>query len=205
MSGETERPPQLDSALLERFKADVKRRKGRLRGNYSSELEAALEAYLDGSQGGDTNDRLARIEEQLDRVEGHLVEKEGKKKKESSDTSSTTESRLRKITNTIADETANSPKVHTQVVEKAIRAHAGSSDPTIRRYKELLQQDNQLFSHPTKDTLYFRDSTEYVLAVNAMAKGGKLQQQDYDAIVERFGEEWWLEQQPTEERPTGFQ
>jgi len=205
MSGETERPPELDAALLERFKADVKRRKGRLRGNYGSELENALEAYLDASQGGDTNDRLTRIEEQLDRVEGHLTESEAKTKKESSDTSSTTDNRLNQIQQTIAEETAGSPKVHREVVEKAIRTHAGSSDPTIRRYMELLQQDDVLFDHPTKDTLYFRDSTEYVLAVNAMAKGGKLPQQEYDTILEQYGEEWWLEQQPTDDDPTGFQ
>jgi len=204
--GETQRPPPVDKALLERFKADVKDRHGRLRGNYASELENALEAYLDASSGGSTNDRLARLEQQVGDIHGEVCSSERKKKKESSDTTaSVTEKRLRQIKTTIADETANSPKAHAEVVEKAIRQHAGSSDPTIRRYKRLLKQDNVLFEHPVKENLYFRDSEDYVLAVNAMAKAGKIRPDVYDELVEQYGEEWWLEQQEEDPETKGFQ
>jgi len=200
--GETQRPPPVDKALLERFKADVKDRHGRIRGHYGSELEKAIKAYLDASHGGDTTDRLARIESELETIRGAVVESKEKKKKESR--GSVTDRRLNKIRETIIDETANSPKAHEQVVEMAIREHAGSSAPTLRQYKQMLRQEKVLFPHPTKDSLYFRDATDYVKAVNAMAKGGKISQQSYDDILEQYGEDWWLNQQEDDE-PTGFQ
>ena len=201
--GETQRPPPVDRALLERFKADVKQRHGRLRGNYSSELENALEAYLDASEGGDTNDRLARIEGELETIRGAVVDETEKKKKDSR--GSVTDRRLNKIRETINDETAGSPKAHEKVVEMAIREHAGSSAPTLRQYKRMLQQENALFPHPTKDSLYFRDSSDYVKAVNAMTKGGKISQDSYDEILERYGEDWWLDQQQDDNERAGFQ
>lgn len=202
--GSTQRPPPVDEALLERFKADVKRRHGRLRGNYSSELENALESYLDASDGGDVNDRLARLEGEIETIREAVVSEDGGKKKKDS-SGSVTKRRLRKIRETIADETAGSPKVHEQVVEMAIREHAGSSDPTLRQYKRMLRDEKVLFPHPTKESLYFSDSGEYVLAVNAMAKGSKLGQEDYDNIVDRYGEDWWLAQQEPDNEPAGFQ
>lgn len=199
--GSTQRPPPVDAALLDRFKADVVNRHGRLRGNYSSELENALEAYLDASDGGDTNDRLARMEGELETIREAVIENEPKKKKDSH--GSVTNRRLNKIRETIASETDGSPKAHAEVVEMAIRKHAGSSAPTLRQYKRLLKQNNALFPHPTKDSLYFRDSSDYVKAVNAMTKGGKIAQNTYDEIIEQYGEEWWLEQQ--DDSPAGFQ
>ena len=148
---------------------------------------------------------MARLEEQIGEIHGEVCENQAKKKKDSSDTSSKTEERLRKINATLADEMDGSPKVHEEVIEKAIREHAGSSDPTVRRYKKLLQQDRLLFAHPVNESLFFRDSEEYVLAVNAMAKGGKVDGQSYDEILGRYGEEWWREQLPDENEPQGFQ
>ena len=207
MERETQRPPEIDRALLERFKEDVRERKGRLRGHYSSELENALEAYLDASDGGDTNDRLARLESQVEDIHTAVTSDGRKKKTESSDTTGTTEKRLRKIRATVRDETAGGPKAHAEVVEKAIRQHAGSSAPTIRRYKRLLTQDNVLFEHPVKDNLYFRDAEDYVLAVNAMTKAGKVTQEEYDDLVESYGTDWWLKQQEdsTDESGKAFQ
>jgi len=194
-NGETQRPPRVDKALLDRFKADVKDRHGRLRGNYSSELENAIEAYLDASDGGDTNDRLARLEQQVGEIHGEVCGSGQKNKNGVSDTSSTTEKRLANIKASLRTELDGSVKAHNEVVEKTIRDHAGSSKPTLRRYKKLLKQDRELFQHPNKEHLYFRDAEDYVLAVNAMAKAGKVEQQQYDELVEEFGEDWWLEQQ----------
>lgn len=200
--GETQRPPPIDKALLERFKADVKQRHGRVRGNYSSELENAIEAYLDASQGGDTNDRLTRMESQLETIREAVVESDAKKKKDSR--GSVTKRRLNKIRETIAEQSPNSAKAHKEVVEMAIREHAGSSAPTLRQYKRMLQQENALFPHPIKDNTYFQDPGDYVKAINAMTKGGRLAQETYDDIVERYGEDWWLEQQQDND-PQGFQ
>lgn len=203
--GSTQRPPPVDEALLERFKADVKRRHGRLRGNYSSELENALEAYLDASDGGDVNDRLARLESDVETIRDALVDDSGGKKKKDS-AGSVTKRRLRKIRATIAEETGESPKVHEKVVEMAIREHAGSSDPTLRQYKRMLTDNRDLFPHPMKESLYFSDSTEYVLAINAMAKGSKLPADEYDEILDEYGEDWWIEQQEDNDTDlNGFQ
>lgn len=193
---DTQRPPPIDKGLLERFKEDVRERRGKLRGNYGTELERAIEAYLDRSNGGDTDYRLECIEGELEDIKGMLSENDGKRKKESGVTNggSTTDKRIRQINTTITEENGNQPKVHEQVVEMAIREHAGSSDPTIRRYKELLKQDQELFDHPVKDSLYFRSSEDYTKAVNALAKGGQLTGNEYESIVSEFGEDWWSEQ-----------
>jgi len=62
-----------------------------------------------------------------------------------------------------------------------------------------------LFEHPVKENLYFRDSEDYVLAVNAMAKAGKIRPDTYDELVDQYGEEWWLEQQEDDPESKGFQ
>lgn len=201
--GRTQRPPPVDAELLERLKESVEERHGRLYGHYRSELESAIEEWLNASEGGDTHDRLTRIENDLSEIKDAVMDREPKKKKEIP-SGSVTEKRLNKITTAIASETANAAKVPATIVEQAIREHAGGSGPTVRRYKRLLKQDQELFDHPTKDTVYFRDATDFVLAVNAARKGGKIRQEQYDAFVDPYGEEWWIEQQPgTDER--GFE
>lgn len=197
---------EISAALWDEFRNDVQRRHGRIRGFLKSELEAALKEYINASEGGDTHDRLRRIENTLERIE-ESFEAEGKKKK-GRNVSTETENKLRAIREQIERESDGSPKVHESVVEKAIRDTAGSSSPTIRRYKELLKQDRELFDHPTKSMLYFRDGQEYVMATNALAKGGKLSQQKYDEIIGEYGREWWVQQLPESESDTqdrGFQ
>lgn len=65
MGNETVQPGvETDARLWKRFRQDVKERRGRVNGVLGDEHERALRAYLDGSSGGDTADRLARIEAQ---------------------------------------------------------------------------------------------------------------------------------------------
>jgi len=207
MSDRTTQPGvRLDSRLWKEFRQDVRDRKGVVKGHLKSELESALREYIDASHGGDTNDRLVRIEEKLEELTDAVSESGEKKKDES--VSKRTENRLENIEEQIQEESAGQPKVHEEVVELAIREHAGSSDPTIRRYKELLKQDRVLYEHPAMDRMFFIDSEDYVLAVNAARKGGRLDKGEYSEIVDTYGEEWWLAQQ--EERadggqPAGFQ
>jgi len=45
---------------------------------------------------------------------------------------------------------------------------------TIKRRIDRLQdeQDRDLFPHPNRDRMYYRDPVEFVQATNAMRKGG---------------------------------
>lgn len=194
---ETQPGVRVNQHLWEQFRQDVRERKGTVRGHLKSELETALREYLDASDGGDTNDRLRRIENKLELIQTVIDEQD--KNKKDTNVSRETEKKLRKIREQIERETDGSPKVHDEVVELAIRDNAGGSDPTLRRYKKLLQQDRELFDHPANDSVWFTSPEDYVLAVNGMRKGGKIQQDTYDEILQRYGEEWWLAQQKDED------
>jgi len=196
---------KVNAELWSQFRADVEDRHGAIRGHLKHEVENALREYMDASHGGDVNDRLTRIESQLDDLTD-AVSESGETKKDS-DVSATVENRLNKIRETIEREADGQPKVHEKVVELAIKEHAGKSAPTLRQYKQLLQEERDLFDHPAKDSIYFRDATEYVLAMNAMRKGGKLDGETYHDAVNEYGKEWWLAQQPedTTDDTKGFQ
>jgi len=196
---------RVNESLWKEFREDVAERKGGVKGHLRTEVETALREYINASEGGDTHDRLTEIERKLEAV--HTEVREMDEKKKDSGVSQTTEQRLNNISDQIEDETDGSPKVHEEVVELAIRENAGSSDPTIRRYKELLRQDEQLFNHPTNNALYFTDPTDYVMATNALRKGGQLDAGQYAEILDQYGEEWWLAQQEeqADDEPKGFQ
>lgn len=197
---------RVNAELWRSFRQDVQDRHGGIRGHLKHEVESALREYMDASHGGDVNDRLTRIESELQTIRGTLVEDE--EKKERTDVSATVENRLDKIRETIEREADGSPKVHEQVVELAIKQHAGKSDPTLRQYKRLLTEEEDLFEHPKKDNLYYRDPTEFVLATNAMRKGNKISQSTYNDILDEHGEGWWIEQLPAndaDDSQRGFQ
>lgn len=204
--GLTQPGVRVDADLWEAFRNFVQEQNGAVNGYLANEFENALRAYMDTSHGGDTHDRLVEIEQELRELRT-LVENEEQEKKDS-DVSTTTERRLEDIRDTIDDETDGSPKVHEQVVELAIRKHAGGSDPTIRRYKELLLDDRELFQHPDNESLFFRDATDFVTATNALRKGGRITQETYDEVTEAYSEDWWLAQLPendTDNDKRGFQ
>jgi len=183
---------RFDEQLWKEFRSDVKARKGGVDGHLRTELEAALRQYLDGSDGGDLHDKVDRLDEKVETIAQAIADEEKKKKDES--LSSRTENRLREIRNQIIDETDGSPKVHKEVVELAIRDNAGGSEPTIRRYKKLLQQDRELFPHPDNDRMYFTEGEDFVKATNAMRKGNRIKPDRYDELLETYGEEWWRSQ-----------
>lgn len=196
---------RVSESLWTEFRQDVLDRKGTVRGHLKSELETALREYINASDGGDTHDRLRRMENKLEDIDARLSEQREKKK--DSGVSSRVENKLRDVRDQIERETDGSPKVHDEVVELAIRENAGSSDPTLRKYKNLLKQDRELFEHPVNDSMWFTAPEDYVLAVNSMRKGGRIQKDTYNDILNRYGEGWWLSQQ--EEEPDvadrGFQ
>lgn len=202
MTEQTTQPGvRVNKALWQEFRDDIRDRKGVVKGHMKSELETALREYINASQGGDTHDRLRRMENTLETIEASVVEQD--KKKKDSGVSSEVENKLREVRNQIERETDGSPKVHDEVVELAIRDNAGTSAPTLRKYKELLQQDRELFEHPANDSVWFTSPEDFVLAVNSMRKAGRIQQDRYDNILSRYGEEWWLAQQDGEEVADG--
>jgi len=64
----------IDKQLWKRFKDDVRDRRGRINGVLANELERALEAYIDGSHGGDVTDELRRLREDVDQIRDVVIE-----------------------------------------------------------------------------------------------------------------------------------
>lgn len=57
----------------ERFRQNVKQRRGRVNGVLSAELEDAIEAYLDGAEGGDVTDELRRLREDVKDIHDEVI------------------------------------------------------------------------------------------------------------------------------------
>lgn len=185
------RLPRIDESLRDEFKQDVKDRFGGTKGHYRHEVENALRAYLEGSKGGDTTDRLRRLEnavEQIDERTAALVDGEAGKKTKDSDVSKTTKNRLSQIADVIERESGEGP-VHEAVVRQAIEDVAGHSDPTIRRYKQMLTDRRILHPHPNRDSKFVFGDKPFVEMVQSMGSAGALGNERYWDLVEHFGGE----------------
>ena len=197
---ETTQPGTLISkALWEQFRKDVKDRHGVVRGHLKHELETAIKEYINASEGGDTHDRLRRIENRLDDVAA-VVESERKKNKDS-DVSETVKNRLQSIESQIQREIGDADKAHVSVVNKAIEDNAGSSRPTLDRYKEMLEQRHIAHEWPSDDSdTWWFDSEKFVTVVD--------QQFGYHEMTERYGSEWYdsmLDEIEGDSNTPGFQ
>jgi len=193
-NGEKQIGVKVDEQLWKQFRQDVSDRKGRVHGHLKSEVETALREYINASAGGDTNDRLTRLEHQMDKVVSLLEDTEPKK--ENSDVGSRVESSLEDIIETINKEADGAPRVHDSVVEMAIETHAGYSDPTIKQYKSLLRKRKEAFPDPRKDSSYhYLDSGVYCQAVNEMVQDREIDQETYVEVVEeQHSRDWWSTQ-----------
>jgi len=201
---------RVTETLWREFREDVKARKGRVNGHLASEVEAALREYMDASHGGDVNDRLTRIEKQLDDLGDRLGDSEPKK--EDSGVGNRVESRLEEIIETVESEADGSPRVHDSVIEMAIETHAGVSDPTVRQYKNLLRKRKVAFADPRPNSNYhYLDAPRFCDAVNAMVEDGDISEDKYLEVLEgQHSREWWRDQlakieDNTEDRTPGFQ
>lgn len=189
MSDETARLPPVSKSLRDQFKADVEERHGTVRGHYRSEVEKALREYLNASQGGDTHDRLRRLEDQVDAIASevgvHPDAESGKKKKDSG-VSATTLNRLDAIEAQIQREADGASKVHESVINAAIEDHAGTSEPTLRRYKQMLKQRQRAFENPhEKSDTWFVDEDDFVTVVENNFPHRN------DEIASQYGGEWY--------------
>lgn len=185
------RLPPVSESLRDEFRDDVEDRFGSVRGHYRSEVENALREYLKGSRGGDTEDRLRRLEDMVERIDGRtaaaLSDADGKNKKES-DVGPKTQNRIERIRDRIEHESGEGP-VHEAVVRKAIEDVAGHSDPTIRRYMQMLTDRDILYPHPKRDSKFVYGDDEYVRMIQNMGENGAITQSAYWDIVDDWGGE----------------
>lgn len=202
---------RVDEQLWQQFREDVKERNGRVNGHLASEVETALREYMDASHGGDMNDRLARLEHQIENIAAAV--ENGEAKKQDSGVGKRVEDRLDGIVETVESEADGAPRVHDSVIEMAIEKHAGMSDPTIRQYKELLRDRKAALPDPRSESnYYYLDAPLYCNAVNEMVQDGDITKSDYEAVVdEHHGRDWWrkqletYEQRQEDDSPVGFQ
>lgn len=183
---------RIDESLWQAFRNDVEDRHGTVRGHLRSELENALREYIEASKGGDMNDRLRRLENTVERIDertGALVDGDGANKKEDSNVSEVGPRRRKKldaIEAQIEREAGDATKVHESVVNKAIEDNAGSSGPTLRRYKEMLKQRRIAFENPAEDaSTWFVDDGVFVRVVES-----NFPHRNHD-IANQYGEEWY--------------
>ena len=185
--------------VWERFRQDVKERRGGVRGHLRSELENAINAYIQASEGGDVNDRLRRLESQMEEV--HSCVTDERKKNKDSDVSQTVKNRLQSIESQIQREIGDADKAHVSVVNKAIEDNAGSSRPTLERYKEMLEQRHIAHEWPSEDSdTWWFDNEKFVKVVD--------NQFDYHMLADRYGMDWYDEMLDTvhdDDNTPGFQ
>jgi len=180
---------RIDDALWREFRNDVEDRFGTVRGHLRHELENALREYLRGTEGGDTHDRLRRLENAVGRIDERtaaLASGEAGKNKKDSDVSPTTKNRLNEIEGIIERE-AGTGTVHEAVVRQAIEDVAGHSDPTIRRYRQMLTDRQILYPHPKRSNSYVHGEREFVEMTQSLRKAGAIGQGTYEELVEGFG------------------
>jgi len=194
---------RVNSALWEEFRQDVAERRGGTRGHMKTELENAIRNYIEASKGGDLEDRIRRIEntlESLDEGVGTLVDDKTRKKNKDSGVSDTVKQRVEKIGDRLEREANGTKKVHESIVNNAIEDIAGSSRPTLNRYKEMLEQRHIAHEWPEGDANHWWVDTEKfveVLSSNFPNKG-------YE-YAEAYGREWWEAQTADESIERGVE
>lgn len=196
---------RINESLWKEFREDIRQRRGGVRGHLRTELENAIRSYLEASKGGDINDRLRRIENHMEELgEGMdtLVEDSERKKNKDSGVSTTVKNRLEAIQDEIEREAGDADKVHESVINNAIEKHAGTSRPTLDRYKEMLEQRHVAHEWPEGESSTWWLDTETF--VNVLSANFPHKTAEYS---ERYGGEWWDEQlDGDEEQPSkGFQ
>lgn len=197
MSDNTVQPGiQISEQLWKEFRQDVRDRHGSVRGHLSSEFERAIREYINASEGGDTHDRLRRIEKRLDDLaENPPTQSETESDGGNDSVSKTTRNRINEIMADIRDqaEELGTSRVREQVIEAAIERNAGHSHKTIQRYKELLQNQRELFPHPVSDNVFFVRASPFISFVENNQQIGE---ETRDQLVGEFGDDWWVSNAP---------
>lgn len=202
--GKTQPGVEVSTELWNRFREDVTKRRGTVHGNLSHELESAIRAYLDGSNGGDVTDELRRLREDVEAIRATLDRDETGSERETG-ISKTTENRIAAIMADVrqrADE-LDSKRVREEDVEAAIERNAGTAYKTVQRYKKLLQNQRELFAHPDYEDVYFVEPTAFIAAIEQGVPAEIARD-----VREAYGDPWWVENAPDgmlDEDKRGFQ
>lgn len=180
------------------FRQYVLTRHDGIRGHLRSEVEKALTEWIRAYEGGDTYDRLNRIESDVADIKAALSEGDSGGGNDS--ISKTTENRIDDIMADIQDraDQLDTKRVHEDDIEAAIERNAGASWKTVQRYKKLLQNQRQIFPKPDDEDLYFVNAEAFVAYVE-----GAVPTDDADEIADTYGFEWWQEQLPEAMRDGG--
>lgn len=125
---------KVDEDVKERFTEFVIETKGQKYGEMGRMLENAMKEYMD-------NDRLARVESQLDEIQAQL-ESEKTERKNTHAGRSVRDREDAIITELIGPETK---QVHRNDLEKVIRQHDLTADKTIKKYIQNIT-DRPVFS-----------------------------------------------------------
>lgn len=183
------RLPPIDEDLRDQFRADVEARFGTTRGHYRHEVENALREYLNATEGGDTHDRLRRLENAVEDIQdtlGVIADGQHAQKEKTSEPSSTTLNRLDAIEEQIHREAGGSKSVHESVINAAIEDHAGGSGPTLRRYKRMLKERHRAFENPHEQAdTWFLDEEIFVHHVE-----DNFPHRNHDIAAE-YGRDWY--------------
>lgn len=183
------RLPPIPREVRKEFREMVKENYGGIRGFYRVEVEKAIREYMRANKGGDTHDRLKRIEDSLEELaedRGDSSEPSTAEKTKDSAVSSTTANRLEAIRGQIANQSGGTTIVHESIINKAIEDNAGSSTPTIRRYKQMLKQRHHVFENPAPEmSNWFLDGEAFVEMVESNFP------ERTQEVAEEYGEEWY--------------
>lgn len=114
---------KVDEDVKERFTEFVIEAKGQKYGEMGRMLERAMVEYMD-------NDRLARVESQLDEIQAHLESEKDESKKAHPGRS--VRERENSIISALIDE--DTLQVHRNDFEKEIRRHDLTADQTVKKY-----------------------------------------------------------------------
>lgn len=185
------RLPPIDREVKEEFRKYVEDVHGGARGHFREEVETALREYMNAFNGGDTHDRLKRIERDIGDIKDTLSENDSDGRTDS--VSKRTENRINDIMADIQRraEELGTKRVPENDVEAAIERNAGTSYKTIQRYKSLLTNQRELFPHPENDDVYFTKATAFVVFVE-----NTLPSKQASEVVNAYGSDWWEENAP---------
>lgn len=175
MSDRTQIGPAVDSKLWERFRQDVKARKGTIRGNLGNELDRALREYLKDNASPTERkieERLARIEEAagLTPADGGTLSLDGETHTHAEDeplpeptvvpdskpaANASTDKKVAYLAEQIRDNTglrADEPgMVVRSVLQDTVKDEYAFRADTARRYVSRLVDEFQLQEHPEYD------------------------------------------------------
>lgn len=194
---------RIDATLWEQFKNDIQNRKGVVRGQVAPELENAIENYLTASNGTPTDERLRRIENELESLcesVAPLADATAKKEKHS-EFSSRVETRFENVKAQIMREAGDTDLVHDSVIETAIEDNAGFADQTLDRYKGLLKKRLVAFEHPNDGfESWWLDGDSYVAYVE-----DNYGEADIREIATEYDKEWFNQTLEEVASDRGFQ